>query len=268
MTTRRQWLTWCPAAAVGGWGGFVLPVAAQVSDLNDAINKSGRMRMLSQRMAKSYCAIGQSVVAEQADDVLGQSMGVFERQMVELKAFSPSPAIRTSFEQLEAAWLEYKPALVGARPTRVGADKVLALSEKVLGLAQQATVQLEGVSGKPVGRLVNVSGRQRMLSQRMAASFLLAAWGVDTARTSTTLRQARDEFATAHGQLKAAPETTAAIRSELGLAEMQFAFFQAALESPRAAAPTPTAMRDVFTTSERILQVMDKATGLYARLAT
>jgi hypothetical protein len=267
MTTRRQWLTWSCILAGSGLAPLPQRATAQVADLNDAINKSGRMRMLSQRMAKSYCAIGQSVLAEQADAVLGQSMGVFDRQMVELKAFSPTPAIRTSFEQLEAAWLEYKPALVGARPTRAGAERVLALSEKVLGLAQQATVQLEGVSGKPVGRLVNVSGRQRMLSQRIAASFLFAAWGVETARTATTMRTARDEFTTAHTLLKNAPETTAAIRSELGLAEMQFDFFQVALESPRAAAPTTTAMRDVFTTSERILQVMDKATGLYARLA-
>ena len=32
-------------------------VLAQVRDINDAINKAGRQRMLSQRMAKSYFAI-------------------------------------------------------------------------------------------------------------------------------------------------------------------------------------------------------------------
>ena len=34
---------------------------AQISDLNSAINKAGRQRMLSQRMAKAYFQIGQQV---------------------------------------------------------------------------------------------------------------------------------------------------------------------------------------------------------------
>ena len=34
---------------------------AQISDLNSAINKAGRQRMLSQRMAKAYFQLGQQV---------------------------------------------------------------------------------------------------------------------------------------------------------------------------------------------------------------
>ena len=34
---------------------------AQIADLNSAINKAGRQRMLSQRMAKAYFQIGQQV---------------------------------------------------------------------------------------------------------------------------------------------------------------------------------------------------------------
>ena len=48
---------------------------AQIADLNSAINKAGRQRMLSQRMAKAYFQIGQQVV-----DVLNtyrQAHGVF-----------------------------------------------------------------------------------------------------------------------------------------------------------------------------------------------
>ena len=34
---------------------------AQVADLNDAINKAGRQRMVSQRMSKAYLFLGQGI---------------------------------------------------------------------------------------------------------------------------------------------------------------------------------------------------------------
>ena len=42
----------------------------------------------------------------------------------------------------------------------------------------QGTVQLEKYSGTTAGRLVNVAGRQRMLSQRMAKFHQAINWGV------------------------------------------------------------------------------------------
>ena len=49
---------------------LVLPVHAQVSDLNDAINKAGRQRMLSQRVGKAYLAMGLQVQSAAATKVL------------------------------------------------------------------------------------------------------------------------------------------------------------------------------------------------------
>ena len=39
---------------------------AQISDLNSAINKAGRQRMLSQRMAKAYFQIGQQIEVDRS----------------------------------------------------------------------------------------------------------------------------------------------------------------------------------------------------------
>ena len=189
-------------------GAVLLPVTAraQVVDLNDAINKAGRQRMLSQRMAKSYFAIGQGVEPELADRTLAASMTLFDRQLVELKMFAPQPLIKATYTQLESAWGDYKAALVGERPGKSHADEVIALASKVLALAHQGTGQLEKVADRPLGRLVNISGRQRMLSQRMAALYLSASWGVQTATSTAELTKARDEFVAAHQLLKGAPE--------------------------------------------------------------
>jgi len=257
------------AIAALGSAAALLPAAsrAQVTDINDAINKAGRQRMLSQRMAKSYLAEGEGVVPQLAQRTLANSMALFDRQLVELKVFAPLPEIKSTYGALEGVWSDYKAALVGSKPAKEQAETVLDLAGKVLALAHQGTVQLEKVSGKPVGRLVNVSGRQRMLSQRMAAFYLSTSWGVQAASSTTEMKKARDEFVTAHDVLKKAPEATAAIKAELELAEIQFSFFDAALRTLRPGAPDTGQMTNVFTTSERILQVMDAVTGMYSKLS-
>ena len=239
---------------------------AQVIDINDAINKAGRQRMLSQRAAKSYMAMGQKIQGDHADKILTASMALFDRQLAELKAFAPTAEIKTTYALLEGSWSDYKVALVGAPAAKTGAEPVLSLAAKVLQLANQGTVQLETFSGKSSSKLVNISGRQRMLSQRMATFYLTASWGVQASAAAAELSKARDEYAKAHDLLKNAPEATPAIKIELQLAETQFTFFDLALRNLKPGAGDATAQTNVFTTSERILQVMDGVTGMYSKL--
>jgi nitrate/nitrite-specific signal transduction histidine kinase len=247
---------------------LVAPVAAeaQITDVNTAINKAGRQRMLSQRLAKAYLQVWQKVDPARSQKIIDQSVALFDRQLVELKNYAPSPEIRDTYLQLEKSWSAYKDLLVGSVPSTDGAPKVVSLSDEVLALAHQGTVQLERHSGTAAGQLVNVAGRERMLSQRMAKFYQVLVWSVPVPTARADLEKARAEFLAGMKQLVDAPQNSAAIREELELAQQQWIFFDGALRSLERADDRRGHASNVATSSERILEVMDKVTGLYEKL--
>jgi nitrate/nitrite-specific signal transduction histidine kinase len=245
-----------------------LGARAQVADLNDAINKAGRQRMLSQRASKAYLALVHKVETRNAQQVLDRSIALFERQLVELKTFAPSAAIRGTYDTLDGAWSDFKRELTGSAPSKDDAAKVVKLDAAVLALAHQGTTQYEAASGKSVGKLVNIAGRQRMLSQRMAKFYLASALQIDPAGSAVEIAKARSEFLAALETLRGAPEATAQIKEELVLADAQWVFFDHGLQRLEGAGASPRLMSDVFVTSENLLAIMDRITGLYSNLKT
>lgn len=126
-------------------------------------------------------------------------------------------------------------------------------------------MQYEAASGKPVGKLVNIAGRQRMLSQRMAKFYLAATLPVDAATATAEITKARTEFLAATEVLRNAPEATARIREELQLADGQWVFFDSALKRLQPGT-SGKPLSDVFVASENLLAVMDRVTGLYSAI--
>ncbi|MDD5296059.1 MAG: type IV pili methyl-accepting chemotaxis transducer N-terminal domain-containing protein [Rhodocyclaceae bacterium] len=238
--------------------------AAPGMTLGAAINKAGRQRMLSQRMSKAWLMLDMDILPDRARAVLKQSMTTFERQLAELGGLTPSEEVRLALVRLGDEWHTCKTVLESP-PAPDGVNRLFDANEKVLSAAHALTLAYEKASATPAGRLVNLAGRQRMLSQRMAKFYLFRQLGVQPGVCQSELAKARKDFSSAHEALLAAPETTAAIRSEMGLVAQQWVMFQYAVDNADPVDPKMAA-GNAATTSERILEQMEVVVGLYEKL--
>jgi probable addiction module antidote protein len=260
-----------PTQAVNGYmtSGKTAPgqLLSQRLAINDVINKAGRQRMLSQQLAKCYLQIGQSIDVVHSRQILVSSLNLFERQLDELKAFAPTQDMKTVLMNLEQTWRSYKEVL-RTMPNQENAKLILTMNEDVLAMAQESTEQLEKFSRTTAGKLVNLAGRQRMLSQRMAKFYQAINWGIAAPDMFGMLAAARKEFVDSLVVLTGFPRNTPDIKRELELGRQQWAIFDKAL-STHAGVPGKKSLlaSNVATLSERLLEVLDRVTGHYTRLA-
>lgn len=231
--------------------------------LASAINKAGRQRMLSQRCAKCWLMLAGGVLPDRARGWLDASIRLFEQQLRELATLQPSEEVRAALAQLEADWKPFLAALQQP-PAAASAAGLWAGSDAVLASAHRSTKAYEALSGTAVGGLINIAGRQRMLSQRMAKLYFFERLGVEREAARRELQKSAVEFAEAMKVLGEARETTGHIASELSLAGQQWAFFEAAISEPAG----ERSARTIGTTSERILEQLDLVVAQYEALAS
>lgn len=245
------------------------PAPAGMSML-EAINQAGRQRMLSQRIAKLYAQAIRDVRKAEALKLMGDSIAIFEKQLAGLRGFAQqknAADIVATYDQLGSRWQDYK-VVISAPPSGEGLRQVATLNEQVLASAHAGTQQLEKLHGGSLGKLVNMSGRQRMLSQRISKFYFFRRDGIANPDIMKGLQAARLEFVAAMNTLKQAPENNNDINSWIALGESQWLFFNEAVDAdPDRKQELGYHDNNVAVTSENILQVMDKLTNLYAALS-
>ena len=241
------------------WTLLCPPAWAAIDDA-EAMNLSGMQRMLSQRIAKSYLMIGAEVRSEQALQQLDQSVARFENNYQALAEYAPSAEIGAALEQVGESWQHYR-ELALSRPTREQAVLLLALSDQLLAQSEALVQLIEAHTGSAGARLVNRSGRQRMLSQRIAKLYLALSWRVPVEGLEQQLQQATGEFEAAQQELLSAEQNTPQIAAALQKVEAQWRFARAGFQLSADARYVPTV---ITTTTETLLWQMNELTSAYA----
>ena len=138
--------------------------AAAEMTVAEAINQAGRQRMLSQRQAVAWLLLGLGVAPQRGRAMLKESMDRFDTQLAALKTYTPNDDVQRALSVLEREWAGYR-VLLGSTPTRAAAQHLYQQNDAVQMAAHRLTLAYEKISGATHDRLVNIAGRQRMLSQ-------------------------------------------------------------------------------------------------------
>ena len=237
-------------------------VAQQVIDAAryaESVNRSGQLRMLSQRLVKLYALMCAGVTPEITANLCRDSLEQIEANLAILARSLSKATFGDLLEAVLGPWAPLKAALREV-PSIERLAAIDALAERLLIQAEALTKTLETAGFAAALHVINVSGRQRMLAQRLAKQAIIGSL-VPAAASRDAMKVTESAFVDGLAYLRKIPLTTPEIKAELDAADTDWAAFRVALPRARDA----TARVEIASASERLLEHFETLTDLYER---
>lgn len=215
--------------------------------------------MLSQRMMKSYLMIGAQIKAYTAQHQLDDSVALFESQFLALRDYAPTKEINAKLDIVEALWLNHREKIL-AKPRKGDAPPLMNENLTLLNACDDVVKEIEAFSGIESGKLVNISGRQRMLSQKIAKAYVAIYWRVNTPYLKEEFEAAIQLFDESLANLEASDMNTKELQLALNKVRNQWRFSQSGFRLGKDDRYVPTV---ITVTTDSILRKMNDITGQY-----
>jgi hypothetical protein len=186
-------------------------------------------------------------------------MSEFEQQHAELKQLDLPAEIRDALRQVEADWGRFS-VQAGGEYTPRKLRQLVELDTELLQGCERVVYLLEEMTGTRQGRLVNISGRQRMLSQRLVKNYMLLSAGLDSPTLIARLGDDRAEFRKSLNTLMSERNYSPGIGLKLAEVAEQWVWVESALDS-MLENHYPIIVADA---AEKILVLLESLTRMYA----
>jgi len=238
-------------------------VSEPMSD-GDAINKAGRQRMLSQRITKAYLQIANDIDYVRSKKQLDQGLALFEEQLMELQDNAPTQEITQQLNAVEVIWNDFRKIAL-TRSSKSNAIKLIEKSDTLLTASHQAVVLWEASANSNANKMVNIAGRQRMLSQRIGKFYAAHYFGIKTDDIVNGLNQALVDYEKGLKLLSSSGVNHEELQSALKKVSNQWEYSKQGLSQINQGNYVPHV---ISVTTESMLKRMNKITGMYSDLSS
>lgn len=228
----------------------------------EAVNRAGQLRMLSQRLVKLYALRVQDIEPLQSAKLMAESISRMDATIDDLPKKVSASTFGDLIEGVVEGWGALKAAVLKPlSPTAL--VEVDGLAEQLLKKAEQLTLNLESGGLVTTLSVINIAGRQRMLSQRLAKLSLMAGLlgGERAAAAREEAALVAETFEEAMAYLNGLPLSTSDSRALLTAAAASWTNLTEACRRGR----SPESQWTIGLTSETLLTISEKLTDEYER---
>ena len=239
--------------------GDVSRTVIDASNWAEAVNRGGQLRMLSQRLVRVFAQRMAKVGVRRAAELQEESLRRARENIARLEVLIPASLHHPALTAVSEAWAALQ-AVIEGRLSAAAVEQANACAEVLLEAAERLTQTLEVASGRRALHVVNLSGRQRMLAQRVAKEAMLSL-ATGQPPSSAPMSAAINEFEAALSELEGAPLSSEPIRANLSAARDEWIRMMRSLAAFEQNADRSTCA----SCSDSLVQIFERLTETYQR---